>query len=112
MPLDTNITIEARRFCGAYSDASPIAFGSAPPSPRPVKKRSTSSELSEPTKTVSSVQRPNATHDQMITRRRPMRSASGASRIAPSITPNRPALKVGPSAPRGRLQAALIAVAT
>ena len=42
MPLPTNITISARRLCGAYSEASPIAFGNAAPSPRPVKNRSTS----------------------------------------------------------------------
>ena len=40
MPLPTNITISARRLCGAYSEASPIAFGNAAPSPRPVKNRS------------------------------------------------------------------------
>ena len=112
IPLATNITIDARRLFGAYSDASPIAFGSAPPSPRPVKKRSTSSEFSEPTHTVSSVQRPNAMHDQMMTRRRPILSASGASSSAPSITPKSPALNVGPSAPRASSQSRLIAGAT
>ncbi len=105
MPLATNMTIDARRFFGAYSDASPIAFGSAAPSPRPVKNRSTRSSVRLPISTVASVQKPNAMQDQMMTRRRPMRSASGASSSAPSITPNRPALNVGPSAPRCRLQA-------
>lgn len=77
-----------------------------------MKKRNGNNEPSESTQTVSSVQMLNAMHAPMITRRRPILSASGAMRMAPSITPKRPALNVGPSAPRGRLQAWLIAGAT
>ena len=55
MPLPTNITISARRLCGAYSEASPIAFGNAAPSPRPVKNRSTINGTNESTAGVSSV---------------------------------------------------------
>ena len=109
MPLPTNITIIARRGRGAYSDASPIAFGSALPKPSPVRKRTTSKELRESTGRVNSVPTPNATHEKMITRRRPTRSASGASSMAPSMTPNRPALNVGPSAPRASPHSWLIA---
>jgi hypothetical protein len=63
MPLPTNMTISARRLCGAYSEASPIAFGSAAPSPSPVKKRSTTSGRSDSTSGVSSVSTPKATHE-------------------------------------------------
>ncbi len=63
MPLPTNITISARCLCGAYSEASPIAFGNAAPSPRPVKNRSTVNCNNESTAGVSSVSTPKAMHE-------------------------------------------------
>ena len=63
MPLPTNMTMVARRLCGVYSDARPIAFGNAAPSPRPVKNRSTSNWLSDSTHNVAKVPMPNATHE-------------------------------------------------
>jgi hypothetical protein len=74
-----------------------------------VTKRNGSSVSSEPTSTVASVQTPNARHEPIRIRRRPMRSASGAMRMAPSITPKSPALNTLRSAPRARPQSALMA---
>jgi hypothetical protein len=108
MPLPTNMTTSARRLCGAYSDARPIAFGNAAPSPRPVTKRMATKGHSDSTSTVSSVPNPNATQDQTTTVRRPIRSASGASSIAPSMTPTRPEVSAGQSWPRTRPHSAVI----
>src|SRR5262249_10164692 len=71
---DTNIA--CRRF-GAYSEARETAFGIAPPSPSPVKKRSRTSSFSEVARAVSSDMRPKTTTEMTMADLRPQRSAIG-----------------------------------
>lgn len=62
--------------CRAVMSAS--AFGSAVPSPRPVRKRSGSSVCSDCAEAHRMVKRPIATVEATMTRFRPVRSARGA----------------------------------
>ena len=101
-PQNMIITMVARRRRGLNSDVSAIAFGIAPPRPRPVRKRIASSVLTSWTKAVTSAPMPNASVDKMMIFLRPTRSASGPNTSAPIISPNRPALNTGPSAPLPR----------
>ncbi len=112
IPLETNITSDARCFFGAYSDASPIAFGSAAPSQRPVKKRKIASGVQRARENCR--EREQAEAGARRDEHAPPADAvrERRERSAPSNTPNRPALNVVPSAPRGRCHAWLIAGAT
>jgi hypothetical protein len=111
-PQNIVITIVARRRCGLNSDVSATAFGIAPPSPRPVRKRMTIRLVVPVASVVASVPTPNATTLSTTMRLRPIRSASGPKMRAPIMRPNRPALKTGPRAPRGSAQSRTISGAT
>jgi len=59
---------------GTYSDDSAAAFGIAPPSPRPAKKRSAVSVVTPPANETSSVSAPKETTLPSSATRRPTRS--------------------------------------
>lgn len=101
-PQNIRLISVARERAGAYSAVSAMMLGIAPPRPRPVSSRRTSSVVSESAKGVSRVNRPKIAVVAMITRRRPKRSAAGPKTSAPSIRPARPAPNTGPKDETGR----------
>ena len=85
------ITMVARRRRGLNSEVMAMAFGIAPPRPRPVRNRIKSSMLTSLTKAVASAPMPKASVEKITIFLRPTRSASGPNTSAPIISPNRPA---------------------
>ena len=83
-----------------YSDVRAIALGDVPPSPKPVRSRRTSIDLIELVLAVSSEQKPNQTVQNSRIVRRPNRSARGPKNNALQSIPIRPAVRIGPIAPR------------
>lgn len=80
-----------------YSALSVMQMGMAPPSPRPVRKRSITSALSESDAALAKVATPNTSTDISSTGLRPNRSATGPSPMLPSMSPKSPAPKAGAS---------------
>ncbi len=91
------MTSSERRFSGQYSAVSVIALGMAPPSPRPVRKRSTISMSSDVDQADTRLMRPKKKTLSSSTVRRPKRSAKGPMVSAPTMRPNSPAPKTGAS---------------
>src|SRR5208337_2642866 len=77
------------RRTGQYSAVSAMAFGIAPPSPRPVIKRKMRSWVSFVEVAVTMVKTPNIVVQIITTQRRPTLSATGPNRSAPINRPTR-----------------------
>src|SRR6516162_1415591 len=99
-PVNISITHVERSRLGMYSEVSAIALGNVPPSPKPVMSRRTSIDLTEVALAVSSEKTPNQTVQKSRIVRRPNRSARGPKNNAPKSMPTRPAVRIGPNAPR------------
>jgi len=110
--MNITMTIDARLRSGLYSDVNAIAFGIAPPRPRPVRKRQTMRLVSESAVTVKSVHKPKNSVQNRMTGLRPRRSATGPEASAPSVNPNKPIPNTGPKAPGRSCQARLSVGAT
>ena len=94
-PVNMIITSVARRRSGQYSAVSAMAFGIAPPSPRPVIKRKMRSCVSFVDVAVTMVKTPNIAVQISTTQRRPILSATGPNRSAPINRANQAGYKDG-----------------
>ena len=106
------VTAPARRRRGMYSEVSAMAFGMAPPMPRPVTARQAINDSTDCAVAVSSEPTPKISAQAMSTGLRPMRSASGPLTSAPIIMPTSPLEITEPSTPREIFSAAVSAGAT
>ncbi|CQW50385.1 Uncharacterised protein [Salmonella enterica subsp. enterica serovar Typhi] len=96
-PQNISVTSAPRRRAGRYSDVMVMVFGIAPPSPRPVKKRSNTRVSISGEKAESRLNAPNSATQSSMTRLRPKRSASGPHSSAPAVSPSSPAPNSGAS---------------
>ena len=106
------VTAPARRRRGMYSEVRAMAFGIAPPIPRPVKARKAISDSTDWAVAVSSEPTPKISAHATSTGLRPMRSARGPLTSAPIIIPTSPLEITEPSTPREIFSAAVSAGAT
>jgi hypothetical protein len=94
-PVNMIITSVARLLSGQHSAVSAMAFGIAPPSPRPVMKRKIRSWVSLVDVAVAMVKMPNMVVQIITTHRRPILSATGPNRSAPISRPTSREERVG-----------------
>src|SRR5437899_8338507 len=86
-PQNMVMTAAFRVRFGMYSDVRAIAFGIAPPMPKPVKTRNAVSCATDVAVAVSNDPTPNASAQVTKTGLRPKRSAKGPKINAPIIMP-------------------------
>ena len=96
-PQNIVVTSSERRRDGQYSDVSVIAFGIAPPSPRPVTKRHAISSCRPPAPADAALAMPKHATHASSSRLRPKRSPNGPNTSAPAISPASPAPNTGAS---------------
>lgn len=106
------VTIRARYPGDDTSDVSAIRFGMAPPSPIPVRKRSTSSCGTELAYAVARAKPPKISVDAMITGLRPTLSAYGPTNSVPTVRPSKPAANTMPKDDAGTRHASASTGAT
>ena len=100
MPIDITTSMVARSRFGVNSAFSAITFGSTPPRPSPLKKRSHNSWWRSVAKAQASVVTPIKNRLEMMASLRPNRSPNQPKKGAPTKKPTRLALNTGPSAAR------------
>ncbi len=98
-PQNISVTSAPRRRAGRYSEVIVMVFGIAPPNPRPVRKRKTTSVDRSGEKAEIRLSAPNSATQSSMTRLRPKRSASGPQSSAPAVNPSSPAPNSGASSP-------------
>ena len=101
MPTKIALTTVGCSRGGVNSEVSATAFGIAPPSPSPVRKRSRMSSRTVFARAVMSAKDAKITTETMTTHRRPYRSAIGPLAIAAIISPNSAAESTAPNAGSG-----------
>jgi hypothetical protein len=90
------VTAAPRRRRGTISEVRAIAFGIAPPIPRPVSSRKSISAGTDSAAAVIREPTPKISTQPISTGRRPIRSASEPLTSAPIIMPTRPLEMTGP----------------
>lgn len=108
-PQNIVVTRNERRCSGQNSDVSVTEFGIAPPSPKPVAKRSRTSSVSDDDDAETRLAIPKKATHPISTLLRPKRSASGPNTKAPAMRPASPAPNSGASCVGDRLHSARIA---
>ena len=103
--MQTMVSVTANGRCrrGTYSDDSAAAFGIAPPSPSPAKKRSTASVATLSAKDTRTVSTPNDTTLPSSAARRPIRSPMNPPMAPPIIMPTRPLVSTDANAGPGHI---------
>src|SRR3546814_5314577 len=94
-PLATAARISARRRDGENSAAQAIMLGGAPPSPKPVTKRSASNIHQSVAQAVAIVNAPKIATLIIMVLRRPKRSESEPSTNWPSMIPAKGVSRIG-----------------
>ena len=92
------VTARVRRRAGVNSAVIVEALGSAPPMPRPARKRSAAIAVTSGAKPIAIVAAPNRNTLAISTSRRPMRSATMPAQALPTAMPTRPAATAGAKA--------------
>lgn len=108
-PSSTPVMIVPRCRAGPYSAASASSTGVQPPMPSPAMKRSTRICAVLPANAVASDATLNSATPPSSAGRRPTRSPTSPSVIAPMVMPSVPAMRMGARSPGASLNAATIA---
>lgn len=95
--MPCKLTARPRQRRAEYSLAITLLLASTPPTPKPVRPRSSASCSGDPASAESNMPIPESSRQTRISRRRPQRSASGASSSEPAAMPTRPALSSSPT---------------